>query len=146
MPGKKVGAPSIYTQELADKICEYIAQGKSLRTIQKLAGMPSMGCIMKWTNTIPEFDELYARAKAKQTESFNEQIHMIADDKTIPVERAKLMIETRKWIMGKMKPRKYGDKTQIDHAGTITLASLIEGSYQVVEDSKTKLIEGSKDD
>ena len=40
-----------------------------------------------------------------------------------------LRIDARKWLSGKMAPKKYGDKQQIEHAGPdggpITLAALL---------------------
>ena len=76
--------------------------------------------------------ERYMRAqKSRQAEYFAEELIDIADDgrndweerenqKTgasyialneEAISRSKVRIETRKWLMGKMKPKKYGDKT-----------------------------------
>jgi hypothetical protein len=46
-PGRS-GRPTIYTQELADKICTELAKGKSVLGISKMAGMPSEGTIRLW--------------------------------------------------------------------------------------------------
>ncbi|MCP4322774.1 MAG: hypothetical protein GY787_13190, partial [Alteromonadales bacterium] len=42
---KRVGRPSKYTQELADKLCAELAQGKSMRTVCKSPDMPIMSTI-----------------------------------------------------------------------------------------------------
>ena len=31
------------------------------------------------------------------------------------ISRSRLRVEARKWLMGKMKPKKYGDKIDVDH-------------------------------
>jgi hypothetical protein len=31
------------------------------------------------------------------------------------VQRSRLRVDTRKWLMGKLKPKKYGDKIQHEH-------------------------------
>jgi hypothetical protein len=33
------------------------------------------------------------------------------------LRRSALRIDARKWLAGKMAPKKYGDKQQIEHAG-----------------------------
>jgi hypothetical protein len=43
------------------------------------------------------------------------------------IQRAKLRVETRKWMLGKMAPKKYGDKQQIEHSGNLTLEALVAG-------------------
>ena len=57
------GAPELYTHELAEKVCSYIADGLSLRSIQKISGMPSRFTIFNWLKNKPEFLNLYVRAK-----------------------------------------------------------------------------------
>lgn len=126
-----MGRPSDYSEELAIKICEYITDGLSLRQIKKIDGMPDVSTIMRWCVNNESFREQYTRAKEFQTEAFNEELPDISDDENIPVDRARLMIETRKWIMGKMKPKKYGDKQQVDHSGTMTLGQLVLDSYKI---------------
>ena len=39
---KKIGRPSSYVKEVADDICQLIAQGESLRKICERPGMPSL--------------------------------------------------------------------------------------------------------
>ena len=126
-----MGAPTTYSQELAETICLLIAEGYSLRHIEAQPGMPCKSTIMEWCIRHPDFADQYARAKERQAEAFNEELLDIADDgrndwierenkrtgetfialNEEAVARSKLRIEARKWLMGKMKPKKYGDKT-----------------------------------
>lgn len=124
------GAPEIFTQELADRLCELISTTtKSLRTICKMEGMPSVRTVLRWLREDKEgFCAQYARAKEEQADFMIEEMVEIADDGTndlMTVEkgdasyevenkevtnRSKLRVETRKWIASKLKPKKYGDK------------------------------------
>jgi hypothetical protein len=77
----------------------------------------------------PEFAEQYARARELQAERFADDIIEIADDKSedvygelempnsVAVARAKLRIDSRKWIASKLLPKKYGDKLQTEVSG-----------------------------
>jgi hypothetical protein len=74
-----------------------------------------------------EFSDQYARAKDAQVDAMGEELLDISDDisgdvsgelempNSVAVQRAKLRVDTRKWLMGKLRPKKYGDKTQ--HTG-----------------------------
>ncbi len=132
-PPKPPGRPSIYTPELATAICTHIADGKSLRAIAALDGMPAQSTIMLWLDgTRPDFSEQYARAREAQADKLAEEILAIADDgrsdtyldaegneKTDSevIQRSKLRVEARKWLASKMAPKKYGDKVTQEHTG-----------------------------
>jgi len=80
-----------------------------------------------------EFCQKYTRAKEIQADKFNEELIDIADDgrndweeresergggtyialNKEAIARSRLRVETRKWLMGKHKPKKYGDKLQL---------------------------------
>jgi hypothetical protein len=128
----KGGRPSKYNQPLADEICSLLAQGKSVRTVCKAEDMPSMQTVFTWLRTRPEFLEQYTRAKVESADAMAEEVLDIADDDTydnledrdgglrpnpVKVNRDRLRIETRKWLMAKMKPKKYGDKVDLTSDG-----------------------------
>lgn len=128
-----MGRPSEFTQEIADILCERIAQGESVRTIAKDELMPASTTIYRWLQSNGEFREQYARAKEIQAEVMADELLEIADDGSndwmtkrfgeteveMPnpevLQRSKLRVDTRKWIMSKLLPKKYGDKLQ--HTG-----------------------------
>lgn len=37
------------------------------------------------------------------------------------VERTRLQVDTRKWLLSKLAPKKYGDKLDVDHKGSVAL-------------------------
>jgi hypothetical protein len=126
------GRPSLYNDELAKKVCALIADGHSLRTIAAMDGLPCKETITNWCLNKPEFLIQYVRAKEEQAEAFAEELLDIADDarndwmeNNAPgnvgwqangehIQRSRLRIDARKWLMGKMKPKKYGDKQHIE--------------------------------
>ncbi len=116
-----------FKQETADLICERIACGESLRAILRDVNMPSMSTVLKWLDTMPAFVLQYARAREIQADTMADEIHEIADNPLIGQEKTfksdggietkesdmlqhrRLQIDARKWLMGKMKPKKYGE-------------------------------------
>lgn len=130
------GRPSIYTQELADLICQQLAEGVSLRTVCKAEGMPDASTVFSWMRTNEEFLKQYARAKQESADAMAEDILDIADDGSndwetrtngsgedyeVPnneaLQRSRLRVDTRKWLMAKMKPKKYADKLDLTSDG-----------------------------
>jgi hypothetical protein len=132
----------MYTRGLGQKICERIAKGESVITITTDEDMPCEATIYNWLIKYPEFLEDYTRAREAQAEHYLDEIIEIADNCTDDVElirtqdgedyrikqsaisRAKLQVETRKWVMGKLAAKKYGDKLQNEHSGQIALTNL----------------------
>lgn len=135
MAGNKVGRPSTYTQELADQICAELAEGKSLRTVCAAKGMPALSSIFKWMREHEEFSKQYASAKQEAADALADEVLYISDtpmmgevrtikpDGTIEIKQdemlghRRLQIDTRKWLMAKMKPKLYGDKVDVTSDG-----------------------------
>lgn len=40
----------------------------------------------------------------------------------------RLQVDTRKWYLSKLAPKKYGDKQHVEVSGKLTLESLVAGS------------------
>lgn len=112
-----LGRPSDYTQELADRICEQLAEGKSLRTICRAEDMPEARTVFRWLRIHEEFCQQYTRAKEESADAHSEDMLDIADDATEDVQRSRLRVDTRKWLASKLKPKKYGDKVGLEHSG-----------------------------
>ena len=144
------GRPSDYTQEMADRICERLAEGISLRSVCLDEEMPCKSTVFKWLREIPGFSDQYARAKEESADAFVEDMLDIADDgrndwmeqldkdgdaigwreNGEAISRSRLRVDTRKWIASKLKAKKYGDKQHVEHSGNVTLESLVNGSLQ----------------
>lgn len=130
MASKKVGRPTDYTPEMADLICEQLSMGKSLKSaLEAVEGSPSAATVFSWMGKIKEFPDKYARAKQEGTDAMAEDIMDISDEsisdayKADPkaagaaVQAQRLRIDTRKWLMSKMKPKKYADHIDVTSGG-----------------------------
>lgn len=114
---RKIGRPSKYSDEMAETICEKIANGRSLRSICAEDGMPTTSTVCKWLIENKEFSEQYARARTRQADYFFEEIVEIADSveaDSAAVAKARLQVDARKWAASKIAPKKYGDKQELD--------------------------------
>ena len=116
---KAMGRPTIYTDELATEICERVALGRSIRSVCLDKDMPSMSTVMMWLDKNSDFSEQYRRACEERETTHFEEMLTIADEvlpETAEVARAKLRIDTRKWVLARMNPKKYSDKGQDESA------------------------------
>ena len=154
---RPIGRPSLFTTELGDEICNRIADGESLRAICGEADMPDKATVFRWllAEQHKDFCNQYKRARDIQADVLFDEIHQIADTpqkgiKTVRrgegdnstvetteadmIEHRRLQIDARKWLIGKMAPKKYGDKQQLEHGGPnggpVTLEALIMASLK----------------
>ncbi|TVR08181.1 MAG: terminase small subunit protein [Salinarimonadaceae bacterium] len=136
---KPKGRPSSYSDEIADIICERIADGESLRTICRDEDMPASSTVFRWLAADEAFQEKYARAKSAQADALVEDILEIVDDARNDwmerrgkddegwvangehIQRARLRVDARKWMAGKLAPKKYGEKITTEHTGSLTV-------------------------
>ena len=72
-----------------------------------------MATVMKWLGQQASFAEQYARARETQADTIFDEIVDLADEAGFTNERiakARLQIDARKWVAGKLRPKKYGEK------------------------------------
>lgn len=124
-----MGRPTIYSTELGQAICARFAAGERHVDILATPGMPSVVTLFRWIKTIPELGEAWAEAKAINREVKAEQLYNelldIAD--TVPERNSrgdmdpasvawhKLRSDTRKWLMGRLRPAEFADAVR--HTG-----------------------------
>ena len=128
--------PSDYSAEIAALICERLGLGESLREVCRDEEMPDKSTVMRWLARYSEFRDQYACAREAQADYYAEEIIEISDDatndwmernrsdgQTEEVEnkevlaRSRLRVDTRKWLMARMAPKKYGDRITQEHTG-----------------------------
>ena len=133
---KKMGRPSVFTDQLADELCAQLSEGRSLRSICETDEMPCKSTVFSWLRTNEEFRRQYEIAKQEAADSMADEILDIADDGTNDymekltegqapsyayngehVQRSRLRVDSRKWIASKLKPKKYGDRVAQEISG-----------------------------
>jgi hypothetical protein len=125
--------PSEFTVQIADAICERLADGESLRAICRDEEMPAKSTVFRWLAENQKFQDQYARAREAQADAHADDIIDIADTpqigkktKTLPdgktevvegdmIEHRRLRVDARKWVAAKLKPKKYGEKVDLTH-------------------------------
>lgn len=110
------------------KIVREIEKGSSLRSALKANAPLSSSTFADWLNNDDDKAKRYARATVIRAEAIFEDILNIADENHKDVyidaeglertdhdviQRAKLRVDARKWVLAKMHPTKYGDKLDV---------------------------------
>ena len=119
---KPKGRPSKYTDAVGLQICERLASGETLRAICRDEGMPSESTARSWAiDTDHPFSAQYARARETGYTLMADELVEIADgtasegsDDPSVVQRDRLRVETRKWLLSKALPKVYGERTAVD--------------------------------
>lgn len=112
-----------------------ISDGESLRKIlpvnRNKEVLPSRPVFNEWLSD-KDLASRYARACEDRAEGIFEEILEISDDSSqdtkitengieVPnsefVQRSRLRVDARKWMLGKMQPKKYGDKLDLTTDG-----------------------------
>ena len=74
--------------------------------------MPKESTVRLWALDNREgFYPQYARAMETRMEGLADEILEIADDKSSDPVRDRLRIDSRKWVMSKIAPKRWGDRT-----------------------------------
>lgn len=110
------GRPTKYTNELAETICNRIANGESVRSIGRDDTMPVASTIFDWALHNDDFSEQYIKAKEIGAEVEAEEMDEIAINEE-DVARAKLRIETKKWNLSKKLRKRFGDNVDVTTGG-----------------------------
>ena len=128
------GRPTIYTDELANRICELVATNTD--GLPKLCAaydwMPGDETIRIWRFRNLEFAGKYAQAKRFQAELMAEQVKEIAAEKAYYIDAdgnqridagfvasQRLQADTVKWLASKLAPKIYGDRQTIEQTVTV---------------------------
>jgi hypothetical protein len=129
---RKPGRPSSITPDVAEAVCSALVEGKSLRQIEA-DGIATMKAVLRRLDADEGFRAQYARARELQAEAMALEILEIADTPAEGIEETsgplgltvkrgdmlghrKLQVDTRRWLLSKLLPKKYGDKLAIGGA------------------------------
>ena len=127
------GKPRLEPGPYQVEICEKLANGWTLIDVCKLEHMPARSVVNEWVGSHPEFADNYARARVLGMLYWADEIIGIADDArndwmereradgsidVIPdhehIQRSRLRIDTRKFLMAKVAPHLFGDSLFVE--------------------------------
>lgn len=142
-PKTRVGRLPGYDPKIADEILARLAEGELAVNLCKDFGL-RRATLWDWKRKNKQFAELYARAREDQLECWADEIvHTAKDDSkdilqqveettlangdtitktkntsdNTAVNRHRLEVDAKKWVMCKLVPDKYGDKVQSQLTG-----------------------------
>lgn len=160
---KKTGRPSIFSEKLAMTICERIAHGESLRAICRDDDMPERTTVHSWL-LMPEkvtFLNQYEAACNIRAESMFDELTEIADDGSNDfmekqaqngetytvlnaenIGRSRLRVDTRKWYLSKVMPKKFGDRIDLTSGGEKITATASPEALALAKEYEEKLKKG----
>jgi len=132
---RKTGRPTKYSVARAKRICDAIAAGRTAREIAATQEIPWQ-TVCNWRDQHPEFAAQLKAAQAARAELMAEEILEIADDSSADfvefetpsgrirrepnqelVQRSRLRVETRKYLMEKWSPHHYGPIQRLELTG-----------------------------
>ena len=122
------------SQKQRDMVLASLAQGKTLRQSCREADVSEPTSILDIVRSDEVYATHYARAREQGYQLMADDILDIADDsqhdkyvdkdgktKTDQeaVNRSRLMVDSRKWLLAKALPKVYGDRLDLTHSGKI---------------------------
>jgi hypothetical protein len=119
-------------KEMLDLIIDLIEEGGSIRQILRRSDTCGTKTFYKWLEADEELQARYAKATKVRADNIFEEMLEIADKQEADmgynergeevinhnvINRSRLQIDTRKWMLGKLNPTKYGDKLDVTSGG-----------------------------
>lgn len=138
--------PTTFNEAIAEEICERVATtSRGLDFICEADDdLPCARTVHRWLAANETFCQSYLRARERQADRLFDECLEISDDGTNDtkvvgadgnerevqnsewISRSKLRVDTRLRMAGKLAPKKYGDKLDINHGAQDGLAALLE--------------------
>lgn len=121
-----------YSVEIAKQICDRMAGGESLKGICEDENMPHRGTIYKWTCTHIAFRNALGIAREAHADMLADEVVYIADT-VRDAQRARNMIEARKWFASVIRPKTYGPRVDLNITETINIDSARSAALERVQ-------------
>lgn len=109
-------------KEKFDAVINAMKSGKSLRK-SCIEANTSRQAFHNWVEESPENIDQYARARTLMIDAIADDTLNIADAElqensegkvdSAMVQKQRLRVDTRKWLLSKLAPKKYGDKLEL---------------------------------
>jgi len=152
----------MYTEALAEEICDRLATGEPLASICRSPYMPTETKVRLWAindqaaedGTGKGFKARYTAAREMGYERMADEIIAIGDADYIgtdgnvdnaAVQKARLQCDNRKWMLSKMLPKRFGDRVTAEVVGDanaplLTRIELVAVPARVVDVTPQKVM------
>lgn len=110
--------PTDYTPELAERICQHIAGGESLRSFCRSPGEPHVATVCRWIIKHDEFREQYAHAREAAGYAHGDGVIEVVEavrNGDVDAQTARAMMDGLKWAAERMAPKSHSSRQEIDH-------------------------------
>jgi transposase len=98
-----------------------MTEGLSLSAICRELGI-SKATVVNWANYDTDgFAERYARAREALIDGHDDEILQIADTPELSPDEKRVRIDARKWLLSKLRAKKFGDKLDATIDGKLTV-------------------------
>lgn len=111
--------PSSYSDELAERICDRLSDGESLRQICLDDAMPARSTVIRWMEADVAFATKCARAREAQADLMDDRILEVTNKTEagdLASDVARVVLSGLQWRASKLQPKKYGDSQTLRHA------------------------------
>lgn len=107
-----------------ESVLDALSIGKSVAAACSIAGIETSTFYRRQAKD-EAFAQRVTRARELQQDALVDEMQALAD-KATPEDWqvVRLQIWTRQWTAGKLRPRKYGDKIQTEHSGSVEVRSV----------------------
>ncbi len=133
-----MGRPSDFTQEKLDRICDRLALGEPMAVICRDDDMPTDRTVRNWMERIDGVSSAIARAREVGFDAIATECLEIADETSNDtkwggengetrqansewISRSKLRVETRLKLLAKWDPKRYGERMELEHSGSMSI-------------------------
>lgn len=142
-PKKKREKLAFIEQNLFEEVCSYVACGMSLANIAKLPGMPNPFSVIRKMCENDINKQLYLHAREMGVLAFAEDLLTIADNTKGNVDRDRLRIDARKFLMSKMNRALFGDNVQVEGNPNKPIVIKWQGDGPMVQGDSAKVIDAT---
>ena len=116
-----------------ERVIEQIYRGRSLASLlQDDPREINYEDFLRWIKRDPMRHERFKEAQESRTEFIAGEILEIADaeDSIEDVQRSRLKIDTRKWLMGAWNRKRYGETKTLEMAGSISITGALAAARE----------------
>lgn len=143
--------PTKRTPEIEAEVLERMSKGETLTSICRSLGFTTMS----WARWVADDDTLriaHAHARSVGFDAIAEQCFDIADETARDneftetgvrpnaewIQRSKLRVETRLKLLAKWDPKRYGERMDVNHSGSVDLSSRLAAARERAGEAPTK--------